>query len=85
VTATVARSAELDERKPLGQLLVRVMTTTDHKVIGNLYFVTAMAWFVAAGVVTTENETVSTVGFIVFVVWAIWVAGLSVQLYRTPE
>ncbi|WQQ28736.1 cytochrome c oxidase subunit I [Nocardioides bizhenqiangii] len=26
------------------------MTTTDHKVIGNLYFVTAMAWFMAGGV-----------------------------------
>jgi cytochrome c oxidase subunit 1 len=50
VTATVARSAELSERKPLGQMLVRVMTTTDHKVIGNLYFTTAMLWFLAAGV-----------------------------------
>ncbi|WQQ28793.1 cytochrome c oxidase subunit I [Nocardioides bizhenqiangii] len=26
------------------------MTTTDHKVIGNLYFVTAMAWFMAGGI-----------------------------------
>ena len=50
MTATAARSTELSERKPLGQLLVRVMTTTDHKVIGNLYFVTAMMWFVAAGI-----------------------------------
>lgn len=50
MTATVARSAELSERKPLGQMLVRVMTTTDHKVIGNLYFVTAMAWFMAGGI-----------------------------------
>ncbi|WP_449867064.1 aa3-type cytochrome oxidase subunit I [Nocardioides bizhenqiangii] len=50
MTTTVARSAEVGARKPLGQLLVRVMTTTDHKVIGNLYFVTAMAWFMAGGV-----------------------------------
>jgi cytochrome c oxidase subunit 1 len=50
VTATAARSAELTERKPLGQQLVRVLTTTDHKVIGNLYFVTAMAWFMAGGI-----------------------------------
>ncbi len=50
MTTTVARSAELSERKPLGQMLVKVMTTTDHKVIGNLYFTTAMAWFLAAGI-----------------------------------
>jgi cytochrome c oxidase subunit I len=50
VTATVARSAEVTARRPLGQMLVRVMTTTDHKLIGNLYFITAMAWFMAGGV-----------------------------------
>ncbi|MDZ5622874.1 cbb3-type cytochrome c oxidase subunit I, partial [Nocardioides sp. HM23] len=50
MTTTVARSAGVGERKPLGQLLVRVMTTTDHKVIGNLYFVTALAWFMAGGI-----------------------------------
>ena len=48
MTATVARSAELTERKPLGQMLVKVMTTTDHKIIGNLYFTTALAWWHAA-------------------------------------
>ncbi|MFC5728358.1 MULTISPECIES: cytochrome c oxidase subunit I [Nocardioides] len=26
------------------------MTTTDHKLIGNLYFITAMAWFMAGGI-----------------------------------
>ncbi len=31
-------------------MLVRVMTTTDHKVIGNLYFTTAFMWFMAAGI-----------------------------------
>ena len=45
----------------------------------------AVAWFVAAAVVTTENETIFTIGFIVFIVWAVWVAALSIQLYRTPE
>ncbi|WP_435769306.1 aa3-type cytochrome oxidase subunit I [Nocardioides sp. SYSU DS0651] len=50
MTAYVARSAEVTERKPLGKLLVRMMTTTDHKLIGNLYFVTAMGWFLAGGV-----------------------------------
>ncbi|GAA3813258.1 cytochrome c oxidase subunit I [Nocardioides panacisoli] len=50
MTATAARSAELTTRKPLGKLVVRVLTTTDHKIIGNLYFVTAMAWFVVGGI-----------------------------------
>ena len=30
-------------RRPLGQQIVRVLTTTDHKVIGNLYLVTSFA------------------------------------------
>ena len=35
-------------KAPIGSRIVKVLTTTDHKVIGNLYFVTAMA-FVAFG------------------------------------
>ncbi|WP_456237759.1 aa3-type cytochrome oxidase subunit I [Nocardioides sambongensis] len=50
MTATAARSADFPERKPLGKLLVRAMTTTDHKLIGNMYFITALAWFVIGGV-----------------------------------
>ncbi|MBM9461381.1 cytochrome c oxidase subunit I [Nocardioides sp. zg-536] len=50
MTATAARSADLTARKPLGQQVVRVLTTTDHKLIGNLYFVTAMAWFILGGI-----------------------------------
>jgi cytochrome c oxidase subunit 1 len=34
----------------LGRALVRWFTTTDHKVIGNLYMVTAFGFFLAAGV-----------------------------------
>jgi cytochrome c oxidase subunit 1 len=34
----------------LGQRIVKVITTTDHKVIGNLYFVTSFAFFLFAGV-----------------------------------
>ena len=37
------------ERSSWVRQLVRVLTTTDHKVIGNLYFVTTMAWFIAGG------------------------------------
>jgi len=33
-------------RRSKGQTVVRWVTTTDHKVIGNLYFVTSFVWFV---------------------------------------
>ena len=33
----------------LGRKIVGWMTTTDHKVIGNLYFVTSVAWFMLGG------------------------------------
>ncbi len=51
------RSARLEPPEPpsrprpsLGSRFVGVVTTTDHKVIGNLYFVTSFAWFVLGGV-----------------------------------
>ena len=37
-------------RKPLGERLVTLMTTTDHKLIGKMYLLTAFAWFVIAGI-----------------------------------
>jgi cytochrome c oxidase subunit I len=37
-------------RRPVGRQIVRVLTTTDHKVIGKLYLATSFAWFLAAGV-----------------------------------
>ncbi len=36
-------------RRSLGQQAARVLSTTDHKVIGNLYFVTSFVFFVFAG------------------------------------
>ena len=36
--------------KTLGQTFVRVITSTDHKVIGNLYLCTSFGWFLAGGV-----------------------------------
>ncbi len=44
-----ARGAYAD-RKPLGQQIVRVLTTTDHKLIGKLYLGTSFAWFLIGGV-----------------------------------
>ncbi len=37
------------ERGPKGSLIRTIFTTTDHKVIGNLYFITSMAFFVFGG------------------------------------
>ncbi|WUF33148.1 cytochrome c oxidase subunit I [Kribbella sp. NBC_00482] len=37
-------------RRPLGRALVRVLTTTDHKLIGQLYLITSFAFFLIGGV-----------------------------------
>ncbi len=51
MTATAAQPTTTVQPRPtLGKQLVRIMTTTDHKLIGKLYLVTAMVWFVLAGV-----------------------------------
>src|SRR5699024_1322354 len=36
--------------RPLGRRIVSVITTTDHKVIGNLYLTTNFAFFIVGGV-----------------------------------
>src|SRR3954454_14500457 len=36
-------------RRELGQAIIKVITTTDHKVIGKLYLATSFGWFLAAG------------------------------------
>jgi cytochrome c oxidase subunit I len=37
-------------RETIGQLAAKVMSTTDHKVIGNLYFITSFGFFLIGGV-----------------------------------
>ncbi|MCA1983976.1 aa3-type cytochrome oxidase subunit I [Nocardioides nematodiphilus] len=37
-------------RKPLGQQLYALLTTTDHKLIGKMYAVTSFCWFLVGGV-----------------------------------
>jgi len=37
-------------KQTMGQLAAKVLSTTDHKVIGNLYFVTSFLFFIAAGI-----------------------------------
>jgi cytochrome c oxidase subunit 1 len=40
----------VSERRPLGKQLVRILTTTDHKIIGHLYLVTSFVFFLIGGV-----------------------------------
>jgi cytochrome c oxidase subunit 1 len=47
-TATAAEIAT--PRRQLGAIAWKWMITTDHKVIGNLYFVTSMIFFVFGGI-----------------------------------
>src|SRR3712207_6353788 len=47
---TMSRSAAGVIRPTVGQQVVRVLTTTDHKMIGKLYLGTAFAWFLVAGI-----------------------------------
>ena len=44
-TTTIGRP-----RRELGRRIVKVITSTDHKVIGNLYLATSFAWFLIGGV-----------------------------------
>jgi cytochrome c oxidase subunit I len=43
-------SAAVEARRPLGQVIGRILSTTDHKVIGELYLVTSFAFFMIGGV-----------------------------------
>ncbi|TDO51180.1 cytochrome c oxidase subunit 1 [Kribbella sp. VKM Ac-2571] len=49
VTERTSTAAEVG-RRPLGQVIGRLLSTTDHKVIGQLYLVTSFAFFLIAGV-----------------------------------
>lgn len=42
-------------KKPLtkGQLAVKLLTTTDHKVIGYMYLVTSFFWFLIGGILAS--------------------------------
>ena len=49
-TATQAAGATTAERRNWGRLVMNLLTTTDHKLIGNMYFVTSLIYFGVAGV-----------------------------------
>jgi cytochrome c oxidase subunit I len=48
-TAHTRPSGETDRSLAFGKALLRYLTTTDHKVIGNMYLATAFAFFLLAG------------------------------------
>jgi hypothetical protein len=53
VTATTETASQYQSARPpntLGQQIVKVITTTDHKVIGKLYLITSFCWFLIGGV-----------------------------------
>ncbi|MGA9714243.1 MAG: cbb3-type cytochrome c oxidase subunit I, partial [Aeromicrobium sp.] len=54
-TATTAafdagREGQAVPERTLGQQVVKVLTTTDHKVIGNMYLVTSFLFFIFGGI-----------------------------------
>ncbi len=49
VDATTTTAAAPPRRATKGQLIVKYITTTDHKVIGNLYLTTSFVFFLIAG------------------------------------
>ncbi len=50
MTATTSPTQLARPRREIGQSIVKVLTTTDHKVIGKLYLVTSFAWFLVGGI-----------------------------------
>ncbi|MCL8027058.1 aa3-type cytochrome oxidase subunit I [Nocardioides bruguierae] len=53
MTATAAApgtAAPGGGRRPLGEHLATILTTTDHKLLGKMYLVTSFAWFLIGGV-----------------------------------
>jgi cytochrome c oxidase subunit I len=50
-------SAPIKRRRSRGQTVVRWVTTTDHKVIGNLYFITSFSFFMIGGLLALLIRT----------------------------
>ena len=45
-----ATTPEPAPARPMGQRIVRILTSTDHKVIGNMYLITSFVFFIIGGV-----------------------------------
>ena len=48
--ATTTSVAAVEHRRPLGRAAVRILTTTDHKLIGYMYLITSFVFFLIGGV-----------------------------------
>ena len=53
----LARFDPARRRQSRGRTVVKWMTTTDHKVIGNLYFITSFAFFMIGGLLALLIRT----------------------------
>jgi cytochrome c oxidase subunit 1 len=49
-TAAFEGGRDVPRELTLGQKIIKVITTTDHKVIGNLYFITSFGFFIMGGI-----------------------------------
>ena len=49
-TGVIGATTALPRRRSKGQLAVKWMTTTDHKLIGHMYLITSFAFFLIGGV-----------------------------------
>src|SRR3954467_13025269 len=50
ITERTGPLAPSRERRPIGQVIGKVLSTTDHKVIGQLYLITSFIFFLIGGV-----------------------------------
>jgi cytochrome c oxidase subunit 1 len=50
ITERTGPAVAVTVRRPLGQVIGRLLSTTDHKVIGNLYLITSFVFFLIGGV-----------------------------------
>ncbi|MCW2948600.1 MAG: cytochrome c oxidase, subunit [Actinoallomurus sp.] len=60
-------AAEPPRRRPKGEVIISVLTTTDHKVIGNLYLATSFGFFLVAGFLALIMRAELTVPRVQFV------------------
>ncbi|MDX6260956.1 MAG: cytochrome c oxidase subunit, partial [Kribbellaceae bacterium] len=49
-TGAIGAATALPRRRTKGQIAVKWLTTTDHKLIGHLYLITSFAFFLIGGV-----------------------------------
>ena len=61
-TGAIGSTSALPRRRSKGALLVKYLTTTDHKLIGHMYLVTSFAFFLIGGVMALVRSEERRVG-----------------------